>query len=259
MTQIPAHDLGEGVRMPLVGFGTWRLSDDAAYRGVADALDVGYRHLDTATMYGNEAEIGRALEDSGLPREDVFVTTKLPAESADRPRETLERSLDALRSDHVDLWLIHWPPGGEASPHTWEALLHAEAEGLARAVGVSNYSTVQVDELTSATGRTPAVNQIEWAPPLHDSARLGELRDRDVVVEGYSPFKSSNLDEPVLRDIAEAHDVTAPQVILRWHLQHQIVVIPKTARRERMATNLDVLGFALDAEEMARIDSLGRA
>lgn len=258
MTQMPAHDLGGGVRMPLVGFGTWRLAGESAYRGVRDALEVGYRHLDTATMYGNEAEIGRALDDSGLSRDDVFVTTKLPADAADRPRETIERSLEALRSDHVDLWLVHWPPGGKASPRTWEAMLAAEAAGLARAVGVSNYSTVQIDELTSETGRAPAVNQIEWAPALHDPGRLAQLREREVVVEGYSPFKSSNLDEPALREIAGAHGVTVPQVVVRWHLQHGIVVIPKTRQRERMATNLDVLGFALDDDEMKRIDALGR-
>ena len=142
------------------------------------ALEVGYRHIDTATMYGNEEQVGRAVAESGVPREQVFVTTKLPPSRAGRERETLEESLDALGFEYVDLWLIHWPPSGAARPDVWERLLELQAEGLAREVGVSNYSVRQIDELERATGRLPAVNQIEWSPALFDRDVLDAHRSR---------------------------------------------------------------------------------
>jgi diketogulonate reductase-like aldo/keto reductase len=249
-------DLRGGTSMPLIGLGTWELRGQEGYDAVRAALDAGYRHVDTATMYRNEDSVGRALRDSGIARDDVFVTTKLPPDRADRPRETLEASLQALGLDHVDLWLIHWPPGG-ASPKTWEALLAARSGGLARAVGVSNYSTAQIDELIAATGETPEVDQVEWSPVLHDAAQAAQLRDRGIVLEGYSPFKTSNLRDPVLASIAEAHGVSVPQVIVRWHVQHEFVVIPKSSRPERIASNADVGGFVLTGDEMAKIDGVG--
>jgi 2,5-diketo-D-gluconate reductase A len=246
-----------GTSMPLIGLGTWQLRGQEGYAAVRAALDAGYRHIDTATMYRNEDAVGRAVRDSGLPREDVFVTTKLPPDRVDRPRQVIEESLQAMGLDFVDLWLIHWPPGG-ASPKTWEALIAARDDGLAKAIGVSNYSTSHVDELIAATGETPAVNQVEWSPVLHDAGRAAELRDRGVVLEGYSPFKSSNLQDGVLTSIADSHGVAVPQVIVRWHVQHEFVVIPKSARPERIAANADVARFALTEEEMDRIDALGR-
>ncbi len=248
--------LGGGTSMPLLGFGTWRLRGEEAYRAVRDALDAGYRHVDTATMYGNEAEVGRALRDSGVPREQVFVTTKLPAENARREAGTLEASLRALGVDAVDLWLIHWPPGGAGVP-VWRELLAAEQSGRARAVGVSNYSLSQLDELTAATGRTPAVNQIRWGPSLHDPEILAGHRERGVVLEGYSPFKTTNLADPVLARVAAAHGVDPARVVLRWHVQHGVVVIPKSSRTERIRTNGDIGGFVLTDDEMAAIDGLG--
>jgi diketogulonate reductase-like aldo/keto reductase len=248
--------LGGGTSMPLLGFGTWRLRGEEAYRAVRDALDAGYRHVDTATMYGNEAEVGRALRDSGVPREQVFVTTKLPAENARREAGTLEASLRALGVDAVDLWLIHWPPGGAGVP-VWRELLAAEQSGRARAVGVSNYSLSQLDELTAATGRTPAVNQIRWGPSLHDPEILAGHRERGVVLEGYSPFKTTNLADPVLARVAAAHGVDPARVVLRWHVQHGVVVIPKSSRAERIRTNGDIGGFVLTDDEMAAIDGLG--
>lgn len=244
-----------GSAMPLLGFGTWRLRGETAYRAVRDALDVGYRHLDTATMYGNEAEVGRALRDSGVPRAEVFVTTKLPPERAGRESETLAASLAALGLDAVDLWLIHWPPAG-AAPSVWRAFLAAQEAGYTREVGVSNYSTKQLDELTVATGHTPAVNQIRWGPALYDAHTVAEHRDRGVVLEGYSPFRSTNLHDPVLVGIAAAHGVQPPQVVLRWHVQHAFVVIPKSENPERIRTNADIGGFRLTDQEMATLDTL---
>jgi 2,5-diketo-D-gluconate reductase A len=245
------------VAMPLLGFGTWQLSGKRGYEAVRHALDVGYRHLDTATIYENEEEVGRAVRDSGVPREEVFITTKLPPGRAGRERRTIDASLRALGTEYVDLWLIHWPPNGRARPETWREFLAIRDEGLAKAVGVSNYSTAQLDELTNATGQTPSVNQIRWSPSLFDARRLQEHRDRGVVLEGYSPFKAGNLRHPVLTEIASAHDVTASQVVLRWHLEHGIVVIPKSARPQRIESNFDVFGFSLTPDEVARIDALG--
>ena len=156
-------------------------------------------------MYGNEAEIGRALRDSGVERRDVFVTTKLPAGNVGRERETLASSLRALGIDYVDLWLVHWPPQRSARPQTWREFLAVHEQGLARTVGVSNYSIGQIDELTDATGQAPAVNQIPWSPRLHDPRLLAAHGERGVVVEGYSPLKGTDLRDPVLAGIAAKH------------------------------------------------------
>ena len=255
---VPTATLGSGRRLPLLGLGTWQLRGRQAYGAVRDALDVGYRHFDTATVYGNEGEVGRAIRDSGVPREDVFVTTKLPYDRADRPRGTLNATLDALGLDAVDLWLIHWPPHRDASLDVWGALLAARKDGLARAVGVSNYSTRQIDELIEASGESPEVNQIRWGPSLYDPGRGTELQGRGIVLEGYSPFRSSDLNDRTLRTVASAHAVTVAQVIVRWHLQHGFAVIPKSARRDRIESNFDVFGFTLGDDEMRSIDCLGR-
>jgi 2,5-diketo-D-gluconate reductase A len=256
MTEMPVVTVTGGVAMPLLGFGTWQLTGDQAYRAVRAALDVGYRHLDTATGYGNEAEVGRAVRDSGVDRGDVFITTKLPPDQADRARETLERSRRALGVDAVDLWLIHWPPNGRARPDTWRELLAARDEGLIRAAGVSNYGTGQLDELIDATGEAPAVNQIKWGPSLYDPKQVAEHRERGVALEGYSPFKTTDLTDPVLTDLAGRYGVTAAQVVLRWHLDHGVVVIPKSATADRIRANFDVLGFSLTEEERDRVDGL---
>lgn len=252
----PTTTLSGGATMPLVGLGTWRLRDESARTAVAHALEVGYRHVDTATGYGNEVEVGEGLRDSGVARDDVFVTTKLPAENAGRERTTIENSLRALRLDYVDLWLVHWPPGGQAAPQTWEQMLAARDDGLARAVGVSNYNTAQVDELIAATGQAPAVNQVPWGPSLFDPELLAQHRERDVVLEGYSPFRSTDLGAEALASVAAAHGVTPEQVVLRWHLEHGVVVIPKSAQPERIERNFDVFGFDLDPNEVRQIDAL---
>ena len=250
----PSVPLAGGGRMPLIGFGTWQITGDACYDAVRRALEVGCRHLDTATVYGNEAEVGRALHDSGVPREDVFLTTKCPGDSPD-PQEELDASLAALGVDAVDLWLVHWPEGG-VRLDLWRALVAARDAGRTRAIGVSNYSVAQLDEVTGASGVAPQVNQIPWAPPLHDPAVLAAHRERDVVLEGYSPFKKSDLEDPVLREVADAHGVATTQVILRWHLEHGIVVIPKSVDPERIAANFAITGFSLTPDEVARIDAL---
>ena len=261
MTQTPpspAVTLSGGMAMPLVGFGTWQLRGRQCYEAVRFALETGYRQIDTATMYGNEAEVGRALAGSGIGRRDVFITTKLPSGGAGRERATITASLRALGTDYVDLWLVHWPPGGQAHPGVWGELLAARDRGQAGAVGVSNYSIRQIDELIGATGQAPAVNQIPWSPSRYDPRVLADSRERNVVVEGYSPLKGTNLRDRTLAEIASRHRVTTAQVVLRWHVEHGIPVIPKSAGRGRIAANFDLFSFALSREEVARIDGLSR-
>jgi 2,5-diketo-D-gluconate reductase A len=255
----PAVALERGGPMPLLGLGTWQMTGARCRAAVRSALEVGYRHLDTATIYRNERDVGRAVRDSGVPREQLFVTTKLPPGEAGRERRTLDDSLRALEMDYVDLWLVHWPPPRRALVSTWKELLAVRDQGLARAVGVSNYSPAQLDELIAATGEAPQVNQIPWAPALHDAGLLAEHRRRGVVLEGYSPFKNTDLGDPVLAEIAARHEVTPAQVVLRWHLDHEVVVIPKSATPERIAANFDVFGFSLSDEELRRVDGLSTA
>ena len=249
--------LGSGGRMPLLGFGTWRLRGDAAVKATTAALEAGYRHLDTATMYRNEAEVGRALAGSGVPRDDVFVTTKCPPDRAGRELETLRESLDLLGLDHVDLWLVHWSTGGR-DVEMWRAFTEAQEAGLARAIGVSNFSLRLLDEVTSESGVAPAVNQIQWSPLLYDAAVVAEHQRRGVVLEGYSGLKGGTLDHPTIRGIAERAGRTPAQVIVRWHVQHGIVVIPKSSDPERIRSNADVGGFELSDDDMAALDGLGR-
>lgn len=250
-------ELASGTAMPLLGLGTWQARGASAVDAVRDALGVGYRHIDTATVYGNEREVGRALAESGVPRAEVFLTTKLPESHAGRERATLQESLAALGVDYVDLWLIHWPPGGRARADVWERLLELQAERLVREVGVSNYSLRQIDELERATARRPAVNQIPWSPALFDREVLEGHRRRGVQLEGYSPLRRTNLRDPRLVQLAEQHGVTPAQVVLRWHVEHRIVAIPKSTNGGRIAENAAVFDFELTPAEVESLDALG--
>jgi 2,5-diketo-D-gluconate reductase A len=254
--RVPVATLPVG-RMPRVGFGTWKLRADQARTAVREALAVGYRHLDTATMYGNEDEIGQALADSGVDRADVFLTTKIRPSDLGNERAILHRSLHGLGTDYLDLWLVHWPPSrrGE-SRELWNELLAIKAEGYVRDVGVSNYSLVEIDDLTTSTGQAPAVNQIDWGPTHYDASVLAGHAERGIAVEGYSGLKNTKLNDPTLAKIAAAHGVTTAQVVLRWHLEHDITVIPKSARPDRIAANFDLFGFQLTADEVTSIDHL---
>ena len=261
MTDAPALPddtlpLPDGATMPLLGFGTWQIEGPDAVRATSAALEVGYRHLDTATVYGNEAEVGQALAESGLPRDDVFVTTKCPPDRAGRELDTLRESLEKLQTDAVDLWLIHWPGRGSTNRDMWDAFVEARESGLAREIGVSNFDAALIDEVTGSAGAAPAVNQIEWSPLLFDARVLEAHRDRSVVLEGYSALRGGTLDHPAIVDIADRAGRTPAQVIIRWHLQHQVVVIPKSVNPERIRSNADVGGFTLSDEDMATLDTL---
>ena len=250
--------LTAGSAIPLLGFGTWQIKGDDAVRATSTALEAGYRHIDTATVYGNEGEVGRALAESGVPLGEVFVTTKCPPNKAGHELDTLKESLDLLQTDHVDLWLIHWPGDGSSNAGIWRAFGEAREAGLAREIGVSNFDAALLDEVTEATGLTPAVNQIEWSPLLYDAATVDEHRERGIVLEGYSALRGGTLDHPTILQIAEREGRTAAQVIIRWHLQHGFVVIPKSTNPERIRSNAHVANFTLGDDDMAALDALGK-
>jgi 2,5-diketo-D-gluconate reductase A len=258
--QIPTDTIAlpGGGAIPLVGFGTWQLKGDECYAACIAAFEAGYRHLDTAAMYGNEAEVGRALADSGVPREQVFLTTKYNPRSGRPELDVLSRSLDALGVDRVDLWLVHAPADDRRNGAVWESFGQAQAAGTARDVGVSNFSVDQIDHVSSATGITPAVNQIEWRPPLFSDVVMEGHRSRNVVLEGYSALKGGVLSDGVVTGIAAEVGRTPAQVVVRWHVQHGIVVIPRSSKAERIRANADVGGFELTDEQMASLDRLGR-
>jgi diketogulonate reductase-like aldo/keto reductase len=247
--------LPAGGAMPLLGFGTWQITGPTAQEATETALAAGYRHLDTATIYRNEREVGAGLAASGVAREDVFVTTKCPPDQAASARQVLEESLELLGLEQVDLWLIHWSGGGVPM---WETFVAAREAGLTRDIGVSNYSLEQLDECERATGVLPAVNQIRWSPLLHDPAVEQGHRDRGVVLEGYSALRGGTLEHPVVTGIAERLGRTPAQVVVRWHLEHGTVVIPKSTNADRIRSNADVGGFELSPDDVAALDALGR-
>ena len=249
--------LTEGSRIPLLGFGTWQLKGQDAVRATSVALATGYRHLDTATVYGNEGEVGRALDESGVPRDEVFLTTKCPPGRAGQELDILRESLALLQTDHVDLWLIHWPGEGSANVDMWRAFVEARRTGLAREIGVSNFDLSLLDDITKATGAAPAVNQVEWSPLLFDAETLAEHRARDIALEGYSALRGGTLEHPAIVEIAKRTGRTPAQVIIRWHLQHDVIVIPKSVNADRIRANADVAGFSLTDEDMATLDALG--
>jgi diketogulonate reductase-like aldo/keto reductase len=251
--------LTTGVQLPQVGLGVYQSPQGAATRdAVTAALELGYRHVDTARIYGNEADVGAAIKASGLPRDDVFVTTKLWND--DHGYDTALRALDAsigrLGLDHVDLYLIHWPVQGKRRD-SWRALERAFADGRARAIGVSNYLVPHLRELLGEAKVVPHVNQIELTPFLQRRDTCALCREHGIVVEAYSPLtRGRRLDHPTVVAIARAAGRTPAQVLLRWGIQHGFVVLPKSVHRERMAENAAVFDFMLDAAAMSKLDDL---
>ncbi|WP_210946620.1 aldo/keto reductase [Streptomyces sp. MK37H] len=253
--RVPTADAG-GRTMPLLGFGTHPLRGDQATEAVLTAFSVGYRLVDTATRYRNEAAVGTALATTGLPRSELFVTTKMPPDQVGRERLTLEESLAALGCDYVDLWLIHWPPGGYPGVASWREFIRARDEGLARAIGVSNYSVELIDALHEATGEYPAVNQMRWGPGNHDPDFAEAMRRRDVVLSAHSPLRGTDLDHPVLADVARRHGRSARDVVLAWNLHHKVAVTVKSAHRDRMERNLSAVDITLTPEDIGEINGL---
>ncbi len=253
---ITAH----GAAIPAIGLGTWGLSGKAATEAVAEALKAGYRHIDTAIGYGNEAEVGEGIRHSGVPRDEIFVTTKIPSEELEDAAmlRAAEGSLKRLGLDAVDLLLIHWPSRTLSAATTIRSLNGVKRRGLARHIGVSNYTIRLLDEAWAATEEPIVANQCEHHPYL-DQARLRAATARHgMAFVSYCPLGQAEvLDEPVVQDIAGRLGFSAAQVVLRWQFQKGCVSIPKSARPHRIRQNLDIFGFALDEADMAAIDGLG--
>jgi diketogulonate reductase-like aldo/keto reductase len=251
--------LNNGVEMPWVGFGTFKSEPGkTTEQAVAWALEIGYRHVDTAAFYQNEADVGRAVRASGLPRSDVFVTTKVW--NGDQGYETTLRAFDEssrkLGLDTVDLYLVHWPVRGKFV-ETWRALEKLYAEGRVRAVGVSNFKVHHLEELAKTATVVPAVNQVEFHPFLLQPELLAYDAAKGIRHEAWSPLtRGRSLDNPVVVRVARAHGKTPAQVLLRWDLEHGVVTIPKSVHRERIAENAALFDFALTADEVKAIDGL---
>jgi 2,5-diketo-D-gluconate reductase A len=257
---VPTVTLNDGVTIPQVGFGVWRIPDDDVEQAVSAALAAGYRSIDTASAYANERGVGSAVTATDIPREEIFVTTKLanPDHGYERALAAIRASLERLGLAYVDLFLIHWPlPWQDDYVDTWRALLQARADGLTRSVGVSNFTAEHIDRLVDETGVAPSVNQVELHPLLQQGSLRSAHRERGVATEAWSPLAQGKLfGDPTLAGIAARHDRSVAQVVLRWHLELGNIVIPKSVTPERIAENIDVLDFALDDADMSAISRL---
>lgn len=259
MPTVPTITLNNGVEIPVLGFGVFQIPPDETEQAVATALEVGYRHFDTAASYQNEDGVGRAVRSCGVPRDELFITTKLwiqdPGEA--NARAAFERSLQRLGLDHVDLYLIHQPLGDYYS--SWRAMEQLHAEGLVRAIGVANFYPDRLVDLIEHNDITPAVNQIEVNPFFQRGGDQELMRTHGVHLEAWGGFaegKNNLFSEPLLTEIGTAYGKTVAQVVLRWLIQRDAVTIPKSVRRERMEQNLDVFDFALTDEDMSRIATM---
>jgi 2,5-diketo-D-gluconate reductase A len=264
MTTVPDIELNDGRTIPQLGFGVFQIEPATTARAVAAALEIGYRHIDTAEMYENERGVGEAVRASGLDRDDVFITSKL-SNAAHRPddaRRAFEQTLTELGSDHVDLFLIHWPlptryDGDYVS--TWKTLEEFESDDRARSIGVSNFQVDQLRRLEAECDVVPAINQIELHPYLLNEEVRAYGEERGIRTEAWSPIaQGAVLDDPVIAEIARAHDRTPAQVVLRWHVQRGAIVFPKSTNPDRMRENFALFDFELSGEEVERISGLDR-
>jgi 2,5-diketo-D-gluconate reductase A len=259
---VPRIPLRGGVEIPQLGFGVFQVPPRDTREAVGQALAAGYRHIDTAAAYGNEAQVGEAIAASGVDRSEVFLTTKCwnDDQGYEEAKRAFHASLERLRLDYVDLYLIHWPvPAHDRYVETWRAFIELRAEGLIRSIGVSNFLPAHLERVIEETGETPAINQVE----LHPHFQQGELRRLHerlgIVTEAYSPLAQGQvLGEPAIATIAEAHSRTPGQVVIRWHLQIGNVVIPKSVTPECIRENFEVFDFELTGAEVEAIDALDR-
>jgi diketogulonate reductase-like aldo/keto reductase len=250
-----ARVLADGNQMPMLGLGVWQVPNGtASVNAVRWALDLGYRHIDTAQAYGNEESVGKALRDSGVPRDEVFITTKFYPERTD-PVTEAEQSLRRLGIDQADLYLVHWPQGGAV--WAWPGMERARELGSARSIGVSNFSARELEEVIAAGTIPPAVNQVQFSSLHYRRALLDACRLRSVALEAYSPLGTGrHLSNETVKRVAQRVGRTPAQVLLRWCLQHDLPVIAKSAHRERIGENAQIFDFALSTEDMAELDAL---
>ena len=264
MTKVPTIELNDGVRIPQLGFGVFQIKPDETVAAVKHALDIGYRHIDTAEMYGNEKEVGQGVRDAGLDRAEVFITSKLNNgfHKPDDARRAFDNTLEALNSDYVDLFLIHWPLptlyGGDFVS-TWKVFEEFARDGRARSIGVSNFQPAHLDRLAVETDTVPAVNQIEVHPYFANEQVRAYGRDHGITTEAWSPIAQGKvLDDPVINRIADARGKSAAQVVLRWHIQRGDIVFPKSVTPERIKANFELFDFDLDDSDMDAISVLDK-
>ncbi|MDX6717446.1 MAG: 2,5-diketo-D-gluconate reductase [Baekduia sp.] len=259
-TTVPAVTLRDEEQIPQLGFGTWQIPPQQAADVVTRALLAGYRHVDTAAAYENEAGVGQAIHAAGLQRDDVYLTTKLQNSDHgyEQAKRALRASLGRLEVEHVDLYLIHWPvPSTDRYVETWQAMIELQQEGLTRSIGVSNFNQPHLERIIAETGVTPAVNQIELHPYLQQTGLRRAHADLRIVTEGWSPLAQGRVaQDPAIKEIADAHGVSNGQVAIRWQLQLGNVVFPKSVTQERIEENFDVFGFELTDAELAAIERL---
>ena len=257
----PAVELNDGKTIPQLGLGVWQLSDEDTYTSVRAAIEAGYRHIDTAAIYGNEEAVGRAIADAvqagDVQREELFVTTKLWNADQARGKAAFAESQQKLGLDYVDLYLLHWPcPKAGKFVQAYDVLAEIQQSGGATSIGVCNFYPEALDALKQA-GHTPAVNQIEIHPGFSQAEQRADNRDRGIVTEAWSPLgQGQNLTDPTIAKIAAEHGVSVAQAIIRWHIQRGDVVIPRSSKVERVRQNFDVFGFELSADEVSAIEAL---
>ncbi|MFF3095788.1 aldo/keto reductase [Streptomyces cyaneofuscatus] len=261
MSQVPSITLNNGLEMPQLGFGVWQVPDDEAAKAVAKAIESGYRSIDTAAIYKNEKGTGRAIAASGVPRDELFVTTKLwnSEQGHDSTLRAFDASLDKLGLDYVDLYLIHWPvPAKDAYTDTYRAFEKIYADGRAKAIGVSNFHPEHLKRLLGETSVVPVLNQIELHPQLQQAEARAFHAEHGIATEAWSPLGQGKglLEVPTVVAIAQKHGRTPAQAVLRWHLQTGNIVIPKSVTPSRIEENLDVFGFELDADDLAAFAAL---
>ncbi|MHA1146624.1 MAG: aldo/keto reductase [Promethearchaeota archaeon] len=249
--------LNNGIEIPILGLGTWMLSDKEAYQSVKWALDIGYRLIDTATIYGNERKIGEVLKETNIPRDELFITTKVwdTDQGYDSTLAAFGKSLKKLKIDYVDLYLIHWP--AKKRNETWRALEYLYNEGWTRAIGVSNFTIRHLKELLKNSSTIPVINQVEFSPFLFQK----ELRDfclaQNIQMEAYASLtRTQKFSNPTLKAIAEKYGKTSPQILIRWGIQHNIIQIPKSANLDHLKSNFDVFDFTISEEDMKKLNNL---
>lgn len=260
MAELPTRTLGDGVSVPVLGFGTYPLRGDDGVRAIASALEVGYRFIDTAVNYRNEREVVEGLRASGVDRGDVFIQTKVAGRDHLGAKRSIKTSLQVMDLEYLDSVLIHWPnPSQETHVRAWQGLVEAQEAGLVRSIGVSNFTAQYLDDIISATGVTPASNQIEMHPAFPQVEQRAADAERGIATQAWSPIgRGESLTAAPVVAAAEAHDVTPAQVVLRWHVHVGSLPLPKSGDPERQRTNLAILGFDLSEAEVDAITALGR-